>query len=62
LGTLINNDSFADVVFTVENKKIYGHKAILASQSTYLRDIFLSSGINILKTQIEQGQMEASEE
>ena len=54
MGKLINNESFADVVFIVENKKIYGHKAILAAQSTYLRELFLPSGINLLKNQIEE--------
>ena len=41
---LLNANEFADVVFMVEGKPIYGHKAILSSQCEHFRAMF-SSGM-----------------
>ena len=37
---LINNSTFADVVFSVEGKQIYAHKAILSAQCEHFRAMF----------------------
>ena len=42
MRTLINNQTFADVVFIVEQKPIYGHKAILAAQCEHFKTMFLN--------------------
>ena len=36
----INNERFSDVIFLVENKKIYAHKMILASASSVFEVMF----------------------
>ena len=40
MRTIINNPTFADIVFMVESKPIYGHKAILAAQCEHFRGMF----------------------
>ncbi len=41
---LFNNDpQFSDIIFIVEQKKIYGHKVILAAVSDYFRNWFTES-------------------
>ena len=42
MRTIINNATFADVVFIVESKPIYGHKAILASLCEHFRGMFMN--------------------
>ena len=37
---LINNSSFADIIFLVEGKPIYAHKAILSEQCEHFRALF----------------------
>lgn len=42
MRTIINNPTFADVVFLVEQKPIYGHKAILSAQCEHFRGMFMN--------------------
>ena len=42
MRTLINNQTFSDVVFIVESKPIYAHKAILAAQCDHFKSMFLN--------------------
>ena len=37
---IINNSTFSDIVFLVENKPIYAHKAILSAQCEHFRAMF----------------------
>jgi hypothetical protein len=37
---IINNSTFSDVVFLVEGKPIYAHKAILSAQCEHFRAMF----------------------
>ncbi|CEL93851.1 unnamed protein product [Vitrella brassicaformis CCMP3155] len=40
LKKLINNQMFADVTFVVENREVYGNRALLASRSEHFRALF----------------------
>lgn len=42
LGTLVNDDELADVVFTIENERVYAHRLILMKRSEYFRAMFRS--------------------
>lgn len=50
---IINNPTFADVVFLVEGKPIYGHKAILSAQCEHYRAMFQNGMKETTQTQIE---------
>ena len=39
---VINNPTFADVIFHVEGKPIYGHKAILSAQCEHFEAMFMN--------------------
>jgi hypothetical protein len=39
---IINNPTFSDVVFMVEGKAIYAHKAILSAQCEHFRAMFMN--------------------
>ena len=43
LGKLVNSDNFSDVVFLVEGRKVYAHKAILVVRSEYFNAMFSNS-------------------
>jgi hypothetical protein len=39
---IINNPTFSDIIFIVENKPVHAHKAILSAQCEHFRAMFLS--------------------
>lgn len=50
---IMNQDIFADVVFQVEGKKIFGHKAILLAQCEHFRAMFSNGMKESSQMQIE---------
>lgn len=50
---LINRDVYADVVFLVEGKKIFAHKAILQAQCDFFRSMFTNGMKETNQTEIE---------
>jgi hypothetical protein len=52
MRTIINNPTFADVVFLVEQKAIYGHKAILSAQCEHFRGMFMNGMKETTQSQI----------
>ena len=50
---ILNKDVFADVMFMVEGKPIYGHKAILSAQCEHFRAMFMNGMKESSQTQIE---------
>jgi len=53
MRTIINNPTFADVVFLVESKPIYGHKAILSAQCEHFRGMFMNGMKETTQSQIQ---------
>lgn len=53
MRTIINNPTFADVVFLVEQKPIYGHKAILSAQCEHFRGMFMNGMKETTQSQIQ---------
>ena len=53
LGNLLNTPEFSDVVFLVENSKIFAHKNILSVRSEYFRSIFRSTMIESTSGEIK---------
>lgn len=53
MRTIINNPTFADVVFLVETKPIYGHKAILSAQCEHFRGMFMNGMKETTQSQIQ---------
>jgi leucine-zipper-like transcriptional regulator 1 len=50
---IINNSTFSDVVFMVEGKPIYAHKAILSAQCEHFRAMFMSGMKESSQSQID---------
>ena len=50
---IINQDSFSDVVFEVEEKLIYAHKAILVAQCDHFKAMFTSGMKESTQTKID---------
>lgn len=53
MRTILNKDTFSDVVFDVEDKNIYAHKAILVSQCEHFKAMFMSGMKESTQTKIE---------
>lgn len=52
LESLVNNKEFSDVKFEIDGKKLYAHKAILASRSTYFRNMFRGKNQDVVVLKI----------
>ena len=50
---IINKDIFSDVIFEVEGKQIYAHKAILVAQCEHFKAMFTSGMKESTQTKIE---------
>ncbi len=53
LRSMVNNPLFSDVKFEVEDKTVYGHRAILAARSEYFMAMF-SDGLKESKAELLQ--------
>ena len=50
---ILNQNVFSDVIFLVDGKQIYAHKAILSAQCDHFRAMFTSGMKESSQTQIE---------